>query len=225
MSDRMNQEQELNSGPTGNGTREAEPASSAHGLIGEPSVRPSASQEVDSLQSSYSRPHPIQPRYAQHKRLQPSYASPPARSPASFDSMVHPTVSNSTSPSPAPHNRTATRSNRSQQGTAVPSRRFGSVLDTAHMQLLTSQDWEAICATASLTKREAEVCTLLLSCKTRNAIADCLGIKPRTVRQHLENLHVKLNVTNRVELVLRVISIRDAARSQSVFRRNMPGDA
>ena len=44
---------------------------------------------------------------------------------------------------------------------------------------------------------------------TRSLIGDKLGIKDRTVRQYLEQLHLKLRVNNRVSLVLRIIQVRD----------------
>ena len=76
--------------------------------------------------------------------------------------------------------------------------------------LVLEDQWEKVSSLLKLTKREQEVCRLLMDGSTRAAIADELGIKGRTVRQYLEQLHVKLRVNNRVGLVLRVIQIRDS---------------
>lgn len=60
-----------------------------------------------------------------------------------------------------------------------------------------------------MTSRERQVCERLFQGQTRQEIATCLGIKPRTVREHLENIHSKLRVRNRIGVVLRIIQMRD----------------
>lgn len=50
---------------------------------------------------------------------------------------------------------------------------------------------------------------MLFEGKTRGEVADELGIKNRTVRQYVEQLHTKLQVNSRVGLVLRIIQVRD----------------
>ncbi len=82
-------------------------------------------------------------------------------------------------------------------------------LDLFSSELISSEQWADISAAASLSPRECEVIKRLLTGNTRDKIANALQIKPRTVRQHMESIHQKLNVTNRVELVLRIIQIRD----------------
>ena len=74
--------------------------------------------------------------------------------------------------------------------------------------LMTERHWELAEEFGSLTPRETAVCRLLLQAITRAEIAKSLGISPRTVRQHLEQIHRKLNVTNRVGVVLRIIQTR-----------------
>ena len=75
----------------------------------------------------------------------------------------------------------------------------------------TRADWSRLRGSdlLELTKRELEVCKLLLQCKTRQEIAADLDITTRTIRQHMENIHVKLRVNNRVGIVLRIIQVRD----------------
>ena len=77
-------------------------------------------------------------------------------------------------------------------------------------QLLNTQQWKLVAEELGLTDREREVCELLFQCLTRRAIAERLGIKDRTVRSHMEQIHAKLRVKNRVGIVLRVIEVRDS---------------
>jgi len=76
--------------------------------------------------------------------------------------------------------------------------------------MVLEDQWEKISVLLKLSGREQQVCRLLMDGSTRTSIADTLGIKSRTVRQYLEQLHVKLRVNNRVGLVLRVIQVRDS---------------
>ena len=77
-------------------------------------------------------------------------------------------------------------------------------------KLLSIEQWEKIALMLKLSEREQQVCRLLMDGHTRISIGEQLGIKGRTVRQYLEQLHVKLRVNNRVGLVLRVIQVRDS---------------
>ena len=82
--------------------------------------------------------------------------------------------------------------------------------ETPGQQLLSSGQWDKLSLLMKLSGSEREVCRLMMDGHTRISIASHLGIKVRAVRQHLEHLHLKLRVTNRVGLVLRVIQIRDS---------------
>ncbi len=82
---------------------------------------------------------------------------------------------------------------------------FGTSFDG----LMNAQHWSHVAIAAHLSPREQSVCQQLFQGKTRQQIAMDLRISPRTVRQHLETIHGKLGVTNRVGLVLRIIQIRD----------------
>ena len=58
-----------------------------------------------------------------------------------------------------------------------------------------------------LTAREAEV-LLWISCgKTNRDIADILGLSPRTVNKHLEQIFAKIGVENRAAAAIRVVTI------------------
>jgi DNA-binding CsgD family transcriptional regulator len=87
--------------------------------------------------------------------------------------------------------------------------------------LISEAHWPLIANNLSLSDRELQVCQRLLDGLTREAIAKSLGIKYRTVRQYLEQLHEKLKVNNRVALVLRVIQVRDSLIKQDAISRAM----
>lgn len=55
-----------------------------------------------------------------------------------------------------------------------------------------------------LSKREWEVVRLLLQGKSNKLIASSLGISNRTVEFHLKNIYAKLQVSSRVELILKL---------------------
>ena len=74
---------------------------------------------------------------------------------------------------------------------------------------LTPSQWEAVAGRLSLNSRELAVCRLLFDCLTRQCIADQMGITNRSVRHHMEQIHKKLGVKNRVGVVLRIIHERD----------------
>jgi DNA-binding NarL/FixJ family response regulator len=51
----------------------------------------------------------------------------------------------------------------------------------------------------TLSRRELQVLELLATGASAKAIADQLGIKPTTVKQHLRNIYLKLGAGNRVQ--------------------------
>lgn len=65
--------------------------------------------------------------------------------------------------------------------------------------------WEAIGQSLHLSKRELEIVRGAFEDRTEFAIAADLHISPHTVHTHVERLHRKLQVTDRVQLVLRVM--------------------
>ena len=76
-------------------------------------------------------------------------------------------------------------------------------------EMVSEFQWQSIAQLAQLTCRELQVCKLLFAGYTRQEVADELGIKNRTSRKFAEQLHEKLQVSNRASLVLRVIQVRD----------------
>jgi DNA-binding NarL/FixJ family response regulator len=59
-----------------------------------------------------------------------------------------------------------------------------------------------------LTGRELEVATLLADGLTNAAIAERLGVSPRTVSAHVEHILAKLGVGRRVEVAAWVVTMR-----------------
>jgi len=90
--------------------------------------------------------------------------------------------------------------------------------------LMSAEQWQKVASLVQLSEREQQVCELLFTGLTRAEIAIDLQIKPRTVRQHLENIHTKLNVHNRVGLVLRVMELRDILSSENNQHRAQTSD-
>jgi len=74
---------------------------------------------------------------------------------------------------------------------------------------LSMQQWSDVCRKMKMSQREQQVCKLLFDGLTRLKIAEQMDISDRTVRHHMERIHAKLNVTNRVGVVLQIIRLRD----------------
>ncbi len=71
--------------------------------------------------------------------------------------------------------------------------------------MLSDQAWGEIARSLTLSARELQIVRRVFDDRTEFAIAADLGISPHTVHTHIERLHHKLAVTDRVELVLRVM--------------------
>ena len=65
--------------------------------------------------------------------------------------------------------------------------------------------WTAIGQSLDLSQRELEIVRGVFGDRTEFAIACDLNISPHTIHTHVERLHRKLRVANRVQLVLRVM--------------------
>jgi len=82
--------------------------------------------------------------------------------------------------------------------------------------LICDVTWQRIAKLAEMSPREHQVCRLVFEGNTREEAAEALGISGRTVRHYLESVHIKLNVSGRVELVLRMIQLRDLLGTRDV---------
>ncbi len=79
---------------------------------------------------------------------------------------------------------------------------------------MAGRTWDCIAEFAGLSTRELQVARLVFEGLTRQQVATRLGLSTRTVRHHMEMIHLKLNVGDRVGLALRLIQIRDYLSSQ-----------
>ena len=79
-------------------------------------------------------------------------------------------------------------------------------------RLIQKDEWSAIWNSLRLTKREGEVVKLLFNGGTNEAVARELDIRPRTVRQYVEQIYQKLSVQDRVSLALLIVECRDTLR-------------
>lgn len=73
--------------------------------------------------------------------------------------------------------------------------------------LLTTHEWKEVARASELTPRELRVVQCVFNAGTRLEIAKTLGISEHTVRQHMEQIHRKLDVHNRVGVVLRAVQL------------------
>lgn len=80
-----------------------------------------------------------------------------------------------------------------------------------------SLDREGIALLRKLTQRERRILTYLVAGLTKGAIAERLGVSEHTVRTHQQNLHRKLGVHSRLEL-MRLASLHGLFGSQDLDR-------
>ena len=83
-------------------------------------------------------------------------------------------------------------------GSRPPRRPLGSAM-------LSDLAWREIEHSLQLSRRELEIVRATFDDRKESAIAADLGIAPRTVHTHIERLHRKLAVTDRLQLVLHIV--------------------
>jgi DNA-binding CsgD family transcriptional regulator len=71
--------------------------------------------------------------------------------------------------------------------------------------MLSDLAWREIARSLHLSMRELQVVRATFDDRKESAIAADLGISPRTVHTHIERLHRKLEVADRLQLVLRIM--------------------
>jgi DNA-binding NarL/FixJ family response regulator len=71
--------------------------------------------------------------------------------------------------------------------------------------MLSDLAWREIARSLKLSPRELEIVRATFDDRKESAIATDLGIAPRTVHTHIERLHQKLEVADRLQLVLRIM--------------------
>jgi DNA-binding NarL/FixJ family response regulator len=82
----------------------------------------------------------------------------------------------------------------------------GCCLAATFERIRTRADVREIALRLALTEREAEISELLVRGFSGEHIASELHIAPNTVREHLKNIHKKLGVSTRAELVCRLLN-------------------
>ena len=60
-----------------------------------------------------------------------------------------------------------------------------------------------------LTKREKEIFDLLIDNKTTNDIANILNISSKTVRNHISNVILKLDVKSRSQAIIKLLILNE----------------
>ena len=91
---------------------------------------------------------------------------------------------------------------RSRDFTPAP---LGDQLYPSGSLVLSEQAWNEIARTLKLSGQELQIVRRVFGDQTELAIASQLRISSHTVHTHCERLHRKLDVTDRVQLVLRII--------------------
>jgi DNA-binding CsgD family transcriptional regulator len=81
---------------------------------------------------------------------------------------------------------------------------------TAHLELVSEQEWTELKERLRLSPRQAEIVHRVLHAKSDKQIARELGISVPTVRTHMARLFQKFDANDRVELLVYVFtSLRD----------------
>ena len=87
---------------------------------------------------------------------------------------------------------------QSEPGDSRRRRRLGSAM-------LSALAWREIARSLKLSPREIQIVRATFDDRKESAIAAELDIAPRTVHTHIERLHHKLKVADRLQLVLRIM--------------------
>jgi len=100
-----------------------------------------------------------------------------------------------------------------EQSLNVTRRRAGSVM-------FSSMAWNEIARSLELSARELETVRGTFDDQTESSMATLLHMSPSTVHTHVRRLHYKLGVTDRSQLILRVVqeylALRTPQRSRFV---------
>lgn len=68
-----------------------------------------------------------------------------------------------------------------------------------------------------ITKREKEIFQYLVENKTTNQIATILNVSPKTVRNHISNVILKLDVKGRTQAILKLIIMEQITINKNMF--------
>ena len=96
----------------------------------------------------------------------------------------------------------------------------GQVIEMTLGELVTEQEWTSVRESLGLSPRQAQVVEGLLQAKGDKQIAQDIGISVPTVRTYLDRLFQKLDVDDRVELVVHVFGRIRAASGTGALQRD-----
>ncbi len=91
-----------------------------------------------------------------------------------------------------------------------------------HLDELHKRQQRHLSGQPELTARQWEILRRVSAGSTNAQVARALNISPATVRKHLENIFVRLDVASRTEAVSRVVAFLDAARPTDRVRAGRP---
>ena len=74
-----------------------------------------------------------------------------------------------------------------------------------HPSIFSNEEWTNICLGLNLSNRQVQIVTLLLEGHKTFSVAAVLSISPDTVRAHLRRLYLKLEISDRLELMTRCV--------------------
>jgi DNA-binding NarL/FixJ family response regulator len=97
---------------------------------------------------------------------------------------------------------------------ALPGPHAFGLPEKPGIDFMSGEAWVQVGERANLTTRELTVAILIFEGETRSAIARRLGCAPGTVRVYIDRLFAKLNVQDRVDLVLRIVRIHRAIEAE-----------
>src|SRR5262249_58910718 len=107
---------------------------------------------------------------------------------------------------------------------AAPSSLDGLLLsDNPGVGMISPEDWVSIAQQLHLSPRELTVAVLIFEGNSRYQIAKRMGRATGTVRTYIDRVFVKLNVSDRLGLVLRILRVHlalVALRSQPAVSHN-----
>ena len=94
------------------------------------------------------------------------------------------------------------------------------IADYPGSSLLPQDIWPGLRASLRLSARELQVVQGIFEDHKEEAIANSLGISPHTVNTYLQRLYVKLRVSSRVQLIVRVMAEYLQVTSGPTFPRD-----
>lgn len=78
--------------------------------------------------------------------------------------------------------------------------------------LLSQEEWRSVAKVLGLTARQSQIAERILQAKKDKQIASELGVGISTIRMHIRHMYARLNVHDRMELVLRIFAITRSPR-------------